>query len=329
MVSKTYFHEEPWKNKFPRDSTTILKWKKSKSNTEIIGALGLLGPSTTTEIARFVLSVTKTGEYVHIRGRDVSIREGMYHKLIYGRIKPTKKKSAERYPGLKSERFVGITKKEFNSKKIKIPKYFLTLKGCFFAMGFDFSDFGLENFLKGSSRNHLFFAYIYKIMQSTSVKLVRILFFEPIQNMIVRGRITLDDDISFYFSNFTEAISRRLMEFMEEYHMESKQIGSLMKCTFYDENVSSDWQQTMIEYFFPESDAMDFYMDYSDPLDAALLFQSMKAIHFGYHHSIGLGIPKRTQKIPYSKEWREHKKFYPQYKSPYDYDRKRNIRINH
>lgn len=344
MVSKTKDGKSVWSNSYNSKSVSILKGRGARHTVEIIAALSLLGPSTTREIAKFVLSNSPSYEYKPVHDKDASSLERRYYRRIYERSAkgPGKKKLPRKYPGLIKKGYVDKTKKNLNTKNREVPDYYLTLKGCFFALGFHFNDMELTSFLDNAAKNHLYFAYISKVMHETSLFFVKMIFVHPLQRLIERGRIVLDEDFTFYFSNIVESHGRELIDIIKEiiqteqrggkFRLDKNryfvQIQKLLKCTFYDKSPTSNWFDAMEEYFYPQDEDRDFFIDYSDKgIESNLLYRTMEAIHFGYFRGLESNVPQRTQKIPVSKSFKEHRRYYPEYKSPRDYDRKKRIII--
>lgn len=315
-----------WKTNFTRKTAPILIGKKRKHASDVIAALALLGPSTTREIARFVLSKTPDYEFKPVRGNDAMVREQIFYNLLHGRLR--KNRSDEKYLGLITEKYVVNVGTKLNEKKKNVSLYSLTLKGCFFALGFEFTDGELTSFIKNASKNHIYFAYINSILQNTSISFVKQIFTRPIQQLIKKYRISLYDDIQFYFSNIAEATEYELhykmigaLEFWPMYNREKysqkfkelqakKEIEIIMDNTFYSEKERDfDWIDRMINYFYPTNDEREFYEMYFDgQIDINLLYKTMRTIHFAYFKAHGLGrIPRQTNRLPpHSKSWNEH-----------------------
>ena len=345
LVDYQKFGGIPWKNSYQKYNSVILQGKKARHLAEIMAALALNGQCTTRQMAKFVLGNLPHYEYKPPRNKESANLEKQYNRLLAGieRKKTGRKKSDERYPWLVKEGYIVKTQIIKNEKKKYVQTYFLTLKGCFFALGFNFNRNETLKFLENATKNHLYFAYINKIARKASYALVKEIFIEPIQDIIKKGLISLDNDLTFYFSNMVEAHSKVLSEKIgkllvslyqkdEDYenHPRSKNIQSLMKCTYYDENLTTDWGDFMKEYFYKKPEEQDFFEDYCDKgIETNFLFRTMKAIHFGYFNGFSFGIPPRTQKVSFSKKWKEYKKFHPEYKSPRDYDRTKRIVLRH
>lgn len=261
-------------------------------------------------------------------------------RLIEGRQKKKtgRKKSLEKYPGLESNNYVrkvGIRK---NEKGKKVNLYSLTFTGFLFSLGFDFQNKDFERFLLNASKHHLFFAYIQRISNSSSISFVKRIFLNPIFEMIRDGKIRLDGDISFYFSNIAEGIGRSLDKSLyvfesvddEEDEENLQFVRQIEKFTFYDDRPTHDWSYAMIDIFYSNDEDREFFEAYAHKgMEKNLLYKVMQKVHLVYFGYGGNFIPRRTQKIPSSKRWKKKQKLNPQYKSPRDYDSKRKIMIRY
>lgn len=321
--------EIPWKNTYSKRNSVITRGKKARYSIDIIAALALLGPGTTREMAKFILS--KMPEYVYEPVRDIesSVLENNFRRRIIIKEKKTTggKKLGKKYPGLIEEGYVVETDTVINSKGIPSKTYFLSLKGCFFALGFNFDKDETLLFLEHASKNHMYFAYINKITKITSYAFVNAIFIRPIRDMIEKERLFLDD-LEFHFSNIEDAHRKACKGFVErylKYHNPEnlfldklgKNIQSMINCTYYDSRFTEDLQNFMTEYLYKSKKEQKFFKNYDNgSLEFILLNQIMKSIHFGYYEAMGLGIPMATQKIPTSKEWKKHMKFDTSVKTP-------------
>lgn len=336
--------DAPWENKYPRNNSIIRKGKKARYSSEIIAALALLGTTTTRQMSKLILGNLPHYEYKPVRDKEARELETNFNRRIEKKEKKTsgKRKLEGKYPGLLADGYVIKTDTIISKKNQPAQTYFLSLKGCFFALGFNFNKNETLKFLENAAKNHLYFAYLKHVVNKTSYAFVKEIFIQPIQDMIEKGRINLEEDLTFYFSNFTEAhanafskIIERVLTYLDpnqDYyeHRMSKNIETLKKCTFYDEKVTSDWKDLMIEFFYKKPEEQDFFEDYCDKgIEVNFLFRTMKAIHFGYFNGFGFGVPPRTKKIPFSKKWKEYKKFNPKYKSPRDFDKAKGITLRH
>ncbi|MCA2004006.1 MAG: hypothetical protein LDL06_04490, partial [Candidatus Nitrosotenuis sp.] len=102
-------------------------------------------------------------------------------------------------------------------------------------------------------------------------------------------------------------------------------IQNILKHTFYVEKPTSDWNDFVIEYFYPKDEDREFFLEFRDGEfnEAKLLYRIMRAVHFGFFSALKVEAPAQTQKIPYSKKWKAFKKNNPEYSSPKDFDKKR------
>lgn len=326
VVEPVWVLDPVWKTNFTQKTAPILIGKKRKHASDFVAALALLGSSTTREIARFVLSKSPDYKFDKVRSRDAMIREQIFYNLLHGRLR--KDRSDEKYPGLVTERYVVNVGTKLNTKKKNVSLYTLTLKGCFFALGFGFEDTELILFIKNAAKNHIYFAYVNYILQKTSTSFVRSVFIGPIQRLIKKSRISLYDDIVFFFSNIVDETEYELhykmtgaLEFWGEYIAKKypqefkelqtkKEIEVIIDNTFYSEKERGpDWIDRMINYFYPTNEEQEFYEKYSDGnIEMNLLYKTMSRIHFVYFSTNNLGkIPRQTNRLPsHSENWKEH-----------------------
>lgn len=315
-----------------------LRGKKLRHSLEIIAALALNGPCTTREMAKFTNSHSTDYSNTELKGANsVSVTERIFRKLLLGIDRNNKKRNDKpsRYPGLLDQGFVESTEEYLNEKNRPVKKYFLSLKGCFFALGFRFTDTEMSLFLKNASYNHLMFAYLNRIAKDSSVNLVSELFLGPIKDMIRKGLLNCGQLVSVMSvfepiqMNIAKKISARFeMDSSDEsydkawdYHDYVQQ--KIFRHTFYTEKPTTDWLYFIIEYFYPsEKERMEIEIHDRKLVEAVNLYRLMKAAHFGYSRGMAIEASTRTQSIPYSKRWKEFKKRNPKYKSPSHYDKK-------
>ena len=332
--------EIPWKNICKKENSVILQGKKSRHLIEIMAILALNGHSTTREMAKFVLEKLPNYEYRPPRNKESSILEKQYYRLLNGieKKKTGGKKSNERYPWPLEKGYVSKTQIMKNEKNRHVQKYFLTLKGCFFALGFNFDKYETVKFLENAARNHLFFAYVLQIIKNTSYSFTKKIFLKPISDMIKDENIHLDKDISFYFSNIAEVIGRSLIKFGSdlenfkdpEHDKKERYVKEIERWTFYDDRPTHDWPHVMTDIFYPDDDDYEFFEKYAHRgSELNLLYKVMQKIHLVYFGYEGNYIPRTTQRIPSSKSWKEYQKYHPEYKGPRDYDKKRKIKIRY
>ena len=327
-----------WKNDFPRHIIPDLKGKKVKHSLEILASLALYGPGTTRDMAKFTLSKSTEYQQLELKGSNrVSTLEKTYRRLIRGNpINNNRDRKMRKYPGLLDQRFLDQTEKKYNSKNNLVQTYFLSLKGCFFALGFHFTDTQLSLFIKNASRHHLIFAYLNRIAEDTSIDLVKEWFLNPIKDLIRRGLLNIDEYVSLIsiFESIQMEIAKRIKLRFDSVSSDSEYDDAfdylkyiqqnILKHTFYTEKSTSDWLNFVIEYFYPtDTDNVFLEIQNRKLTEAISLYRIMRSVHFGYYSGILMDASTQTQKIPYSKKWKIFKKKNPQYKSPYDYDKKR------
>ncbi len=324
---------------YPHSKVPAFEGKKRKHVMEIIFTLAMVGPSTTHEIAENALSINPKFKAFHkIPYENIRKLGGIYYKLINGRQEKKKgrQRKTKKYDGLISEGYLIQSGTKINNKGKKIPIYFLTLRGCFVALGFDIPNF--DNFLENNSKNHLFFAYIKNIRALTSLSFVREIFLKPIINDIRKGRISYkDEEISYYFNQIAESISnnlglkftRKLQKFFDQTeHVKYKKFPGineyekLIDNTFYYERPKSDWLDSLIEKYYKDSNDEEFYRIYcDDKLEHHLVYRVMRNIHHTYFYVLGVKVIPRgpTKRLHRSKFWKQNrkykKKFYP-WKNP-------------
>jgi len=333
-----------WKNDYPRHAVPQLKGKKVKHSLEIIAALAICGPCTVPGIARFTTSNTHIYPHKTVKGSNEASSLGKtYRKLILGR--PPQKVGRivkiKKHPGLINHQFLILTGK-IDSERRSAQTYFLTLKGCLFALGFQFTEKQLSLFIQNASHNHLYFAYLNKILEDTSIEFVKKLFIEPVQSLIRNGMLILGETISFSYllSEQLHAIEKIVFDLVGKYYGLSKRtrknksdlvnFDKTLKHTFYTLHPTSDWGDFVKEYFYPDDSSLEYFYLYSDgSIEVSFLYRLMRAVHFGYHSGLTENIPNKTQKIPLSKTWKQYQKFYPELKSPKERDKKKVIVIHY
>lgn len=307
-----------WENYYQHGSLIINTGKKSRHSLEILASLVLHGPLTTREMAKNILQLTKDYPYYH-KPKDFDSRklENIYAKLIEGRLdkKSGRKKLSKKYPGLVEYGYLLETGIHKNEKSKYVKKYFVTLRGCFVALGFDFNDSELTKFLQNTSKNHLFFAYINHILEITSIDFIKQIFIKPIYDLIKKKRINPDDEIEFYFTNIAESIGsifyNKVTSCIEKFHSDSslhnfldtpgvEEIEKVMDNNFVRFRKRKDWNESIIDYFYHDSKDVEFYNLYYDemyrdpvndsPFDMNFLFKVMEQLHIAYYGADGIGM---------------------------------------
>jgi len=184
-----------------------------------------------------------------------------------------------------------------NEKDLDVEKFFLTLKGCFFVLGNRMNDDDLISFIKNASKNYLFFKYLYKILEHTSIELVQELFLKPIFDLIKKDRINLDDDFESSFALIAEKIGQSIYE---QYGMYYYEYVNMMRNNWYDGSCNRDWLRNMIALYYEYGNERDSFWRRSDMItDPKLLFKVMHAVHAGYYSLFENPTPvKHVQKLP-------------------------------
>jgi len=267
----------------------------------------------------------------------VKKRAGVYNKLITGRTEKRKGKARiiKEYPGLISDGYVVKTETITNEKGNKIPTYFLTLKGCFTALGFYNLD--IKKFLEHSSRNHLYFKYIHNILEATNPSFIKEIFTNPVRDYIEKGRINLSlEDIGFYFTIIGEASYNVFFPKTKELTLQLywnnpkglkpdqfpgiKEIEKVMDNSYYYERLKVDWEDSVIEKFYKSKSEEIFYRDYCDDLpvlEANLLYRIMTQLHSAYYLSDLYIQPKNPRtprfKLRRSRALKKHLAYKKQY----------------
>lgn len=226
----------------------------------------------------------------------------------------------EPYPGLIREGYVREVK---NEKNIRGPKHVLSLKGCLFACGLNFSDKETIQFIKNCGMNHLFFRLLHKIYEKTSLEFVKEIFLNPILDLIKRKRIDLEDDMYLNFGIIADTIGMTLYKkranliIQAAYIFEDKdfeQIENLLKLIIYDHDPREDWYESIVDLYYKDK-ARDFYNDYSeDQFEMSLFNKVMYQLFHGYHEAVPEDVPESIPRrsgfrLPHSRAWKEEQKW--------------------
>lgn len=291
--------ESVWKNSYTRKTCLIHVGKKTKHASDLITAVGFLGTCTTREAAKFVLSRSKDYTARPVKDKDSRILERIYRKLIVGQ---KEKKAGDK---VRQRKIVGLSKRGYldvydvvkNELNLDVDKHYLTLRGCFFVLGNRMNDDDLISFIKNASKNYLFFKYLYKILEHTSIELIRELFLKPILDLIKKDRVNLDDDFESTFALIAEKIGQSVYE---QYGMYYHEYGNMMKNNWYDGSGNRDWLRNMIALYYEYGNERDLFWRHSDMHnDPKLLFKVMHAVHAGYYSLFENPTPvKHAQKLP-------------------------------
>jgi len=282
---------------------------------DLLAGLSLLGPSTTNDVAKFI-QPSRLPKNSKIPYKETQTITGNYYNLIRDR---PKNNSNGKSLGLVSSGYIKKTDTKINKKEKKVQLYFLTQKGHFFSIGFNFKKKNLESFLNNASKNNLFFAYIYSIYKNTSEEFVNKIFIEPINNIIKNKKLDLDNEFNFYFVNIAQAIGQSVYEDLDQIlkkHIVSKKLQKRIKSfkilidnTFYVDTYSFEWEESIIAHYYPNDSEEDFYRKYHDESDSQLLYTIFNSVYSAHHNTLGFGIPKPKNKLPLPKWLKEHRRY--------------------
>ncbi len=302
---------ELWNVHYQKKRFSPLSGKKRKYILNIIGTYCLFGLGTTTAASRFALAKQEKIHPEEVNGKEVKTVEHRFSELITGNAKKRtgKKKSNLWYPGLIKENILLDFGKIWNLKNKHVHQYFISFKGSFFGLGYDFSDDELNQFLDIVSQNNLFFAYIKKIKDVTSILFVKELFFKPTMILIKKGKFIPDEDLYLSFSFLADHYGFELHKMLKALHNDYdslymkkyklkinsdiliKNIENLMNNTWYREIDKSTWNDNMIKLFYTNPESLEFYVKCYDENDSLLLFKTMKSLHQYYYETYGQTPP--------------------------------------
>ncbi len=182
--------------------------------------------------------------------------------------------------------------------------YFLTLKECFFVLGFDFDDEQIIRFIKNVARNHLFFNFLKLTLEKTSLEFVKDIFLSPIKDLVKRKRIDLDDEMYLNFGIIADVIGITLYEKRKQLfllkegfldNLDFKQIGELRKLIIYDQTPKKYWYESMVEFDYDDEKSLEFYDDFSEgQFEMSLFNKVMYQLLHGYHEAVPEDVPKKS-----------------------------------
>lgn len=251
-------------------------------------------------MARNVLSRSKDNPFrPKVRDREASPLESTYRIRIDGQEEKRTKRGIQqkKITGLLEHGYLQVHHTSKNEKGNHSKKYFLTLKGCFFVLGNDMNDDELIAFIENASKNYLFFKYILRTIEFTSMELGRKIFLEPIKGLIKKDRINLDDDFELSFALIAEKIGQSVNK---NYGMFAREYSDMMKNNWYDGSSNRDWLKNMVMLYYQNDNEREIFRKYlvveNDP---NLLSKVMQAVHFGFYSHFDEPIPiKHVQKLP-------------------------------
>jgi len=163
----------------------------------------------------------------------------------------------------------------------------------------------------------LFFAFLNELLIKTDISFVGRIFFSSIRYIIRQGKIFLDDDISFYFTNFAEAIGNAIYDELSVYvtgasanwpkrklddYSDFKNFETLQSLVFYNNDPKSDWSRAVVEFYYKTDEELEFYLSYCDGgVEISFFYKVMREIHFAYYGAFTLDVPKKSsRRLPYT-----------------------------
>lgn len=303
-----------WTNSHTKNTSKVFRKKRTQNTLDLIAGLSILGPRTTNDIAKFTLRNRLNGNS-KIPYKETQTVQGIYYNLI--RDRPRTYQSGK-MSGLVSDGYIKQVGTKINEKNKTVPLYFLTQRGHFFSIGFNFGKTYFESFLKNASKNSLFFAYIYSIYKQTSHTFVNDIFIQPIYHVIRNEKLNLDEEFNFYFASIAQFIGNSIYEKFEKIlikslddpksYLKKQNFEILIENTFYVDTFSTEWIESLIEHYYSENSDQDFYRKYQDDSDSQLLFVVFRAVYFAYYSAGGFGVPKPKNKLPLPKWLKEHRR---------------------
>ncbi len=268
-----------WLQIKPSKPILFLNNKSRTNSIEIITAVSILGNATATDIANFVLKQNSPSKHYVPTPRELQ----SYRSHIKNRLRDRPKiNSIQQHPSLITQGFltqIGFTKNN-NQQSI----YALTFKGSFLTLGFNLSNSQLKLFIKNSTQTSLFFTYLNSLIQNTSLNFVKIIFINPIKNLIQKGLIPLNDDFMLSLSTIVDYCGYSFFKFIEKhYNSNSDEIETLYNFSKFDD---IDWRKETIESYYPEESKRKLFLDFEDNLDSKLLFKIRISITQVYDEQI-------------------------------------------
>jgi hypothetical protein len=315
-LSKLSKNDYIWLDFFQKNSISIFKGSKRKNVHDIILGLAINGPSTNSTLAKYTLSKEYPSKNLEDYKNNLPLRTNEYHRLLNG----TKGRI-----NLSKTKFIKQIETKLTEKKIKTGFYNLSPSGYFIALGLNYSDNELKLIIKNASAISLYFSYVNRIMEQTSLEFVKKIFIDPFKS-VLSMIIDFEKDLIFYYPNVSEltyrAVDAEIVKILSKFsEAEAKSelvdtsefipIEFLMDETIYASKTKDDFHDFLIEHFYKNNRDIDFYREHStDMEDLRLVTLVMKAVHFTYYESQGYKVPSKSRiKITRSKEWKKHKRF--------------------
>lgn len=236
--------------------------------------------------------------------------------MIAGRFRiKTGGKELYKYPGLVDHGFLKKIDIKKSMKNIDTNIWFPTLKAHIVTLGYNFNDSELIKFLNNASTNSLFFAYLKNLIDVTSIDIVKMLFLNPISELIKNGILDLNNDLRYSLWLIPFQIGLEIEKTVIDmnniiYHSDQKQeikdkassilksIEVIMDNTWYDSSFSK-WNEKMIDLYYRSDLEKIFYGFHSDSLDVHFVYNVMQYVHQSYYATYREKIPsKYQQKFP-------------------------------
>lgn len=313
-----------WLDFFQKNSISIFKGSKRKNVHDIILGLAINGSSTNSTLAKYTLSKEYSSKNLEDYQNNLPLRTNEYHRLLNG----TKGRI-----NLSKTKFIKQIGTKLTEKKINTRFYNLSPFGYFIALGLDYSDDELKLIIKNASAISLYFSYVNRIMEQTSLEFVKKIFITPLKS-VLSMIIDFENDLLFYYPNVAEltyrAVYAEIVKISSKFfEAEAKPelvdtsefipIELLMDETIYASKTKDDFHSFLIEHFYKNNLDNDFYREHStDMEDLRLVTLVMKAVHCAYYESQGYEVPSKSKiKISRSQEWKKYKRYSSKNKQKY------------
>jgi len=255
-------------------------------------------------------------ERTKIINSEIRNRGKIFNKLIMGRLyKKSGRKKFGKYPGLVDHGFLKKINIKKSKKNIDTNVWFPTLKGHIVALGYNFDNDELLKFLNNASTNSLFFAYLKNLTNVVSINIVKMLFLNPISELVKNGILDLNDDLRYSLWVIPFQIGLEIEKTVldankiiyqsnldKKYKKASdiilKSIEGVVNNTWYDSSFFK-WKEKMIDLYYRIDLEKVFYGLHSNSLDVHFLYNVMQHVHQSYYATYGEKIPsKHQQKFP-------------------------------
>ena len=133
-----------YNNIHTKGTSKIMKKKRKTNSLELLAGISIFGPGTTNDIANFILRKQSGSSHPKISYKeDTQPKQKIYYNLIHDRPRNEDK---GKITGLISDGYIRQTGSKINEKKIDVSLFFLTQKGHFFSLGYNFINTDLSFF---------------------------------------------------------------------------------------------------------------------------------------------------------------------------------------